>query len=162
LHKVERRAFVNILIIGSLLGLAILAILGAVLLGIGEDRSDKAKNKLQAQQISVPTLLPQQKISQGSAFEHVPATPLLSRQTITLPVASEGGMTDSLSLAGRDGQVREITGELRVLAQRAGELQQRLTSLSELLERQNLPHPEPPHTSFSSELFTSDTETQVF
>jgi len=153
---------VNILIIGSLLGLAVLAILGAVLLGISEDRSDKAKNKLQAQQISAPPLLPQQPISQGPDFESVPATPLLSRQTITLPVASESGTTGSLRLAGRDGQVREITGELRVLAQRAGELQQRLTILSETLERQNLPHPEPPHTSFSSELFTSDTETQVF
>jgi septal ring-binding cell division protein DamX len=164
---VERRAFVNILIIGSLLGLAVLAILGAVLLGISEDRSDKAKNKLQAQQISASPLLPQQTqsqqtISQGPAFESVPATPLLSRQTITLPVASESGTIGSLSLASRDGQVREITGELRVLAQRAGELQQRLTSLSEALERQNLPRPEPPHTSFSSELFTSDTETQVF
>jgi len=153
---------VNILIIGGLLGLAVLAILGAVLLGIGEDRSDKAKEELQVQQTSAPVQLPQQATRQGPAYDSVPATPLLPRQTITLPAASEGGTTGNLGLAGLDGQVREITGELRVLAQRAGELQQHLTTLSEALERQNLPHPEPPHTSFSSDLFTSDTETQVF
>lgn len=153
----------NILIIGGLMGLAVLAILGAVLLGIGEDRSEKAKKELQAQQGVTPTLLPQQSqsLQQGPAYPVVPATPLLSRPTITLPVSSAGETTGGHSLADLNGQVSEITSELRALAHRAGELQQRLTTLSEALERQDQQHPEPAHTSQTSALFTTDAETQV-
>src|SRR6185312_11958165 len=114
--KVERRDIVNILIIGGLMGLAVLAILGAVLLGIGEDRSEKAKKEkeLQAQQTTTSALLPQQSqslqtSSQGPAYPVVPATPLLSRPTITLPVSSAGETTASHSLADLNGQVNELT-----------------------------------------------------
>lgn len=157
----------NILIIGGLLGLAVLAILGAVLLGMSEDRAEKARKEAQAQQVSVPALpSPQaqhpQTVSQGPAYQSVPATPILSRQTITLPVSSEGQVSSELSLADLNGQVREITSELRALAQRAGELQQRLNTLGETLERHDQPAPEPPRASVPVDLFTSDTETQVF
>lgn len=156
----------NILIIGGLMGLAVLAILGAVLLGIGEDRSEKAKKELQAQQATMPALLPQQSqslqtSSQGAAYPVVPATPLLSRPTITLPVSSAGETTAGHNLADLNGQVNEITGELRALAHRAGELQQRLTTLSDMLERKDQQHPEPARTSQSSALLTADTETQI-
>ena len=157
----------NILIIGGLLGLAVLAILGAVLLGIGEDRSEKAQKALETPQSSVPALPPQQvqsqpATSQGPAYQSVPATPLLSRQTVTLPVSSTGETTGGLGLADLNGQVREITSELHILAQRAGELQQRLITLGETLERQAQFHAEPPQSISPIDFFTSDTETQVF
>jgi hypothetical protein len=159
----------TILITGGLLGLAVLAILGAVLLGVGEDRAEKAKKELQMQQAlqnSVPAALPRQAqsrqvVSQGPAYSSVPATPILPRQTLALPASSAGEATGSLSLASLDGQVSEITSELRALALRAGELEQRLTMLSEVLERHEQSHSEPSHTSAPADIFAADTETQV-
>jgi len=163
---------VNILIIGGLLGLAVLAILGAVLLGLGEDRAEKARKTEVQQQASAPALLPQQSQSRqtvsqepaypsNSTYQSVPATPILSRPTIPLPVSSTGELTGSLNLADLNGQVSDITSELRTLAQRAGELQQRLTALSEMFSSHEQPHFESSHTSVPEEFFASDTETQV-
>ncbi|HEY3991866.1 MAG TPA: hypothetical protein VGM01_03195 [Ktedonobacteraceae bacterium] len=158
----------NILIVGGLLGLAVLAILGAVLLGIGEDRAEKATKILEEQQASATAPLaqrplPQPVTSQGPASQAVPATPLLSRPTAPLPVSSTGETTGSLSRADLNGQVREITGELRVLAQRAGELQQRLTILSESLENRGQARVEPPLSNSPADFFESDTKTtEVF
>ena len=156
----------NILIVGGLLGLAVLAILGAVLLGISEDRADKAKKEQRMQDSSVPALLPQQSqsrqvVGQGPAYQSVPATPILPSQTGSLPVSSASDTLDSHNLSNLNGQVCEITSELRVLAQRAGELQQRLTSLSEVLDPQEEFRPEPLQTNFPADLFTANTETQV-
>jgi hypothetical protein len=163
---------VNILIIGGLLGLAVLAILGAVLLGMSEDRSEKARQAQEAQQEKIPqentsVLPPQQSqplpaTGQGPAYQSVPATPLLSRPTITLPVTGIGETTSTAGLADLNGQVREITSELHILAQRAGELQRRLTTLTEVLESHGQPHAEHAHGNPSTELFGADAETQVF
>ncbi|HEY0754882.1 MAG TPA: hypothetical protein VGD98_13060 [Ktedonobacteraceae bacterium] len=159
----------NILIIGGLLGLAVLAVIGAVLLGIGEERAEKARREMQVQQTSVPPLLPQQSqsrqtVSQGPTYQAqaAPATPILSHPTITLPVSNQEHTTDSLSLADLNGQVREITSELRILAQRSGELQQRLSMLSGVLENHEQPPLEPSQSDLPTDLFTSDAETQVF
>jgi hypothetical protein len=163
---------VNILIIGGLLGLAVLALLGAVLLGLGEDRAEKARKASQAQESEAQALLAQQAQSRPAlnqepgyqsapAYQSVPATPILSRPTITLPVSRTGEMTTkTLSLTDLNGQVREITSELRALAQRAGEIQQRLASLTEALESQEATQHEAIHASVP-DLFSSDTETQV-
>lgn len=158
----------NILIIGGLLGLAVLAILGAVLLGLGEDRADKARKAAAQQPTSTTALLPQQSQSlqtasqelaypSASTYQSVPATPILSRPTIPLPVSSTGESTGSLNLANLNGQVSEIASELHTLAQRAGEMQQRLTALSEILSSHERPHFDPPHDSISEDL----SETQV-
>lgn len=130
----------NILIIGGLLGLAVVAILGAILLGIGEDRAEKAQKANSA----APTtaLLPQQSQSRqlegpGASPQTIPLTPLVTSTTGQLPALNEDEQ-----LVGVDGQVREITSELRALAQRAGELERRLSVLSEALERYQPPsHP---------------------
>ena len=53
------------LIIGGLLGLAVVAILGAVLLGIGEDRAEKAQKASVAG--GATALLPQQSQSRRLA-----------------------------------------------------------------------------------------------
>lgn len=125
----------NILIIGGLLGLAVVAILGAVLLGIGEDRAEKVQKASAG--ASATALLPQQSqsrhLSAPEGVPVVPATPIVTRPTIPLPPFPENE-----SLASLNGQVREITDELRTLALRAGELEQHLNLLSDRLERQQV------------------------
>lgn len=118
----------NILIIGGLLGIAVLAILGAVLLGIREERVAKA-----------PAISP---------ASTLPATPALTRATGQLPSLNEDERpvlrrTGQLVVPNEEerfiilqGQMHEITSELRSLAQKAGELEQRLNNLSEVIERQ--------------------------
>ncbi len=154
----------NILIIGGLLGLAVLAILGAVLLGVGEDRAEKAQEKaqkeLKEQQNSPAAPLPQPAVSQP-AYQSVPTTPLLSRPTVTLPVSGVGETTDGLSLADLNGQVREITSELRALAQRAGDLQLRLNILSTALESQEASPSEPFIAGPPADFFTDEAERRV-
>lgn len=142
----------NILIIGGLLGLAVVAILGAVLLGIGEDRAEKARKANEA----APSLLPQQSQSRqpeepAAAPQTVPLTPLITSTTGQLPALNQDEQ-----LAGLNGQVHEITSELRALAQKAGELEQRLSVLSETLERHQAPaHP-------SGQLYTSEADAPSF
>ena len=60
-------------------------------------------------------------------------------------------------LASLNGQVGEITGELRTLAQKAGELEQRLSDLSELLERL-----QSGQDNVSGQLYTAETDVQSF
>lgn len=121
----------NILIIGGLMGLAVVAILGAVLLGIREDHAEKAQA---ANVVAATTTLP--------------STPAISRATGQLSPPGEDERlalrrTGQLSAPNEEerftilnGQVHEITNELRALALKAGELEQRLSDLSEVLERQ--------------------------
>ncbi len=155
----------NILIIGGLLGLAVLAILGAVLLGVGEDRAEKVQKELQEQQNSSTVPLPQPAQSRPAAsqpaYPSVPATPLLSRPTVTLPVSGEDETTGGLSLADLNGQVREITSELRALAQRAGDLQLRLNTLSAALESQEASSSEPLSADPPTDFFADETERRV-
>ena len=122
----------NILIVGGLLGLAIVAVLGAILLGVGEDRTAKA----QKASANDTALLPQQSQTQQPKDEiaitpPIPVTPVLAQSTGQLPALKGHEL-----LASLDGQAQEMTSELRTLAQRAGELEQRLNYLSDLLERQ--------------------------
>ena len=144
----------NILIIGGLLGLAVVAILGAVLLGISEDRAEKAQQANSA--APEPALLPQQTQSRqleepGAAPQTIPLTPLVTNSTGQLPALHEEEQLISLN-----GRVHEITSELRILAQRAGELEHRLSVLSEVLERhQPLAHP-------SGQLYAPEADTSSF
>ena len=142
----------NILIIGGLLGLAVVAILGAVLLGIGEDRAEKTRKANEA----APAVLPQQ--AQYTQQEEpvaaplpVPLTPLITSTTGQLPALDQDEQIASLN-----GQVHEITSELRALAQRAGELEHRLSVLSEALERHQAPtHP-------SGQLYAPEADAPAF
>ncbi len=140
----------NILIIGGLLGLAVVAILGAVLLGISEDRAEKVEKAQRASVASATALLPQQsqsrQLSAPAEAPSIPATPVLARPTVQLPPLGEDE-----SLASLNGQVRAITDELRTLALRAGELEQHLNLLSDRLERQHIRQ-----SSISGPLYASE------
>lgn len=146
----------SILIIGGLLGLAVVAILGAVLLGISEDRAEKAQKAGIAASAPAPTaLLPQQSqsrhLSAPEGTPALPATPVLARPTVPLPP-----FTERESFAGLNGQVREITDELRTLALRAGELEQHLNLLSDRLERQQMRQ-----SGVSSPLYSPEVESNT-
>ncbi len=151
-HVLERQSIVNILITGGLLGIAVLAILGAILLGIGEDRAGKAQK---AKANGAPAaLLPQQSQSRqlpdrGPLTPAVPATP-----NLTHPTGQLSALTGHELLTSLDGQAREITRELRALAQHAGELEQRLSHLSELLERHQQRQPASPGPLYAPEADT--------
>jgi len=133
---------VNILLIGGLLVLAVVAIGGAVLLGLSDIRSENLR------QADVPSFT-----SQGAqpwpttplpTPNSVPSTPVQVHQTSHVAAFGE-----SDALPGTHGQVREITGELRALTQQAGELERRLSDLSDLFERQRL---RPSDESYTSSL----------
>lgn len=203
----------NVLIIGGLLALAVVALLGAVLLGMGEERAEQARREARAA-LSVPAL-PAPQVSQAPAPAlpstilvedqvtrtltpelpaQAPAAPLLAlpriaatpsaavmpptpatppkleavqEPEITLPSVSLGthqangpssrehGLLSAYKnghvpvprgderLAIRTSQIREIAGELRALAQKANELELRLSSLEETLEGQQSHEDEP-------------------
>lgn len=203
----------NLLIIGSLLALAVVALLGAVLLGMGEERAEQARREERAA-LSVPAL-PAPQVSpapestfpspipvkdqvtrtltpelpaQAPAAPQIAATPPLALPQIaatpsavvmppppstpptleavqepeitlpSVPLAAyqangplatsprEHGLLSAYKnghvpvsrgderLAIRTSQIREIAGELRALAQKANELELRLSSLEEVLE----------------------------
>lgn len=131
----------NVLIIGGLLGLAVLALLGAVLLGMGEERAEKAR---QAENVALP---PQPFRTGEMAQVTLPSTPMLTRAT--LPSEEDEIRTlelhrnNQLIVPGENehhallnGQVQRMTGELRALARKANELELNLNKLSEALEHQ--------------------------
>jgi hypothetical protein len=142
----------NMLITGGLLLLALVAIVGAVLLGIGEERAEKQREAEQAAQLLQVTETPQS--PEASLLNAAPETPalhaaseahttgqLLAEREMRTPYpARHNGQfatpapAEAHAVAILQGQFHAITGELRVLGQRAGELEQRLHVLSEVLE----------------------------
>lgn len=135
----------NILITGGLLGLAVVAIIGAILLGMDEQRSkQEPKDTISGHPETnapsprpkrvVPPARPTQIAQSPESAEMaptVPVTPLLT-QPVEMPTSQQHEpITD---LGELNGQVQEIAGEVRALAQQAGELEQRLNHLNMLIE----------------------------
>lgn len=135
----------NILITGGLLGLAVVAIIGAILLGMDEQRSkQKPKDTISGHpETSAPSPRPKRVVppprptqtaqppENAEMASTVPVTPLLA-QPVEIPTSQE--QEPITNLAELNGQVQEIAGEVRALAQHAGELEQRLNHLNMLIE----------------------------
>ncbi len=118
----------NLLIIAGLLGFAIVAILAAVLLGIGEQRAEieRANNALAAPPATASPPA-RNKVVEGNP----PAR-------ATLPAATEKTAilnTEEQTLPTLNGQFREFASELRSLHQQAWELEQRLRGMTEMVDR---------------------------
>lgn len=147
------------LIIGGLLALALVAIVGAILLGIGEERAERQqkaeKASLQAPEApqTSDTALPD---ALAPAVPEMPTSPLSGGLRVTRelapslheseyrPAYRSGQLSTPLSheenaVAILLGQFHAITGELRSLGQKAGELEQRLNMLSEVFESLGYP-----------------------
>ena len=141
----------NILIAGGLLAFAIVAILIAVFLGIGEQRSERARaNGATATSPAAPVTpatpatpaasipMPEQQAQASRPLRRT--VPLSPERAISLDRPVPDGRQaypnqEELPLFAMDGQIREMTEELRSLHQQAWELEQRLLSLTEMLDR---------------------------
>ena len=117
----------NLLIIAGLLGLALVAILAAVLLGISEQRAENARtNNIATPPVSAQTTsLP---VEAGRA-----ASPTLPLSSTTQAKNAHTG-TDEQMLPALNGQFREFAAELRSLHQQAWELEQRLRGMTEMVD----------------------------
>lgn len=116
----------NLLIIGGLMAFALVAILAAVLLGMSEQRAEKARASSAAQGTASP------------AEAGKEATEKSETDLQTIPVIVGNGTRISANeqtLPALNGQFREFASELRSLHQQAWELEQRLRGLTELVER---------------------------
>ena len=123
----------TLLIIGGLLILAVLAIVGAVLLSIGEQRADRSPAVSRATPsatVPVPALS-QAPIVNSGAEQTAPA-----RQGLpATPERPQRSTVDSPQLYALNGQFRELAAELRTLYQQAWDLERRLRVLMEMADR---------------------------
>lgn len=134
----------NTSIMGGLLALALVAIVSAILLGIGEERAEKQRAAEKAASLARASKV-------AAAFPSPPGDRRTTRQLAPSPHENDhrpAYRSASLSVSsGReeeaqallDGQFHAITSELRFLSKRAHELEQRLNMLSGVFE--SLPHP---------------------
>ena len=123
----------TLLIIGGLLVVALLAILGAVFLGVSEQRADKARTTSSVT-ISSP--------SSTSLVEQQSAAPRAPMRTVPLgqnpPPTAERSLRptgDSQQQYALNGQFHELAVELQTLYQHAWELERRLRTLAEVADR---------------------------
>ena len=122
-----------LLIIGGLLVVALLAILGAVFLGISEQRADRARTNGGASLSSTATnhVLVQQS-TENSEVE--PSTAI--RQS--MPVSTERSLRSTeinQQPYELNGQFHELAVELQTLYKHAWELERRLRTLAEVADR---------------------------
>lgn len=143
----------NILIAGGLLAFAIVAILIAVFLGIGEQRSESARaNGANATSTAAPAAVVTPPASATPAASvPMPEQPAQVSKPLrrTIPLNSEHLMPlerpvpgsqayasqEELPYFAMNGQIREMAEELRSLHQQSWELEQRLLALTEMLDR---------------------------
>jgi len=124
---------VTILIIGGLLILAVLAIAGAVLLGISEQRSQTSRANARATSSSTnPAPAPSQAPGVSRAAEQT--TPVRQGLPATIE-RSQRSAGDGQQLYALNGQFHELAAELRTLYQQAWDLERRLRGLMEMADR---------------------------
>ena len=152
----------NLLIVGGLLGVALLAILGVVLLSIGE-HGDRRKAAAQAQVAPAVQVAPVAQVSIPTAALDTRAS-LPQTTTIPLPPLEEfdgnGHVAlgeveplmetsrqlsyqlerDTHAAAIQSGQLYELVEELHELRQQAGQIESRLGLLQEMLNHMQHEH----------------------
>jgi len=124
---------VNLLIIGGLLAVALLAILGAVLLGVGEQRADKARingGAIPGSTSSNPMIA--QQPTENRQVEQATTIRQSMPSSVERPVRSTEIHQEPYAL---NGQFHELAVELQTLYQHAWELERRLRTLAEVADR---------------------------
>ena len=123
----------TILITGGLLLLAVLAIAGAVLLGLSEPRSQTSRANARATSSpTIPTPAPSQAPTASRAAEQTAPAGQGLPATVERPQRSSG---DTQQLYALNGQFHELAAELRTLYQQAWDLERRLRGLMERADR---------------------------
>ena len=118
----------NLLIIGGLLVVAAAAILGAVLIGISEQRAETARKASLKQPISTASddLTTRKLVEEPNTSR----PNLLTTRESNLPSSGEDHHLSSLN-----GQFHELASEIRTLHQQAWQLEQRLSILTETVDQ---------------------------
>jgi hypothetical protein len=121
---------VNILILGGLFALGIVAILVVVVLARGE----QGQNKVRANGTGVQAPSPVEPDSTS-----MPEAPVTSRsQRLTVPLDRTPtlvGLDEQLASVRLNQQFHELADEIRALHQHAWDLEQRLSVLTEMVDR---------------------------
>ena len=120
----------NLLIIGGLLALALVAILVAVLLGMSEQRAEKTRT---SNALTSPAPAQTTTSQAETGRRAVGSAPTIPLSPMTPKNAHTG--TDGQMLPALNGQFREFAVELRLLHHQAWELEQHLLSMTELVDR---------------------------
>jgi len=124
---------VTLLIIGGLLAVALLAILGAVFLGMSEQRADKARTNggANAGSTSYSTVIAQQPTENRQLEQSTTI-----RQGIPSSTEKSVHSTEiNQQPYALNGQFHELAVELQTLYQHAWELERRLRTLAEVADR---------------------------
>ena len=139
----------NILILGGLLLVAAAAIIGAILLGISEQRAEVGGRR--SPEPPVAPASPQPLITRQLGDEATASSPVLSSpaETTATLARSEQERMEERGLSSLNGQVHELATELRALHQQAWQLEQRLGVLMEVMGQMEKRSPE--HLSFEEE-----------
>lgn len=122
-----------LLIIGGLLAIALLAILGAVFLGMGEQRAEKARSN--GGTISGSTGTRPVVEQQPAVNRAVEQTAPIRHNTSPLAERSLVPTEESQQSFALNGQFHELAVELQTLYQHARELERRLRTLTEVADR---------------------------
>ena len=135
----------NLLIIGGLFALGVVAILGAVLLGISEQRRENTR----ATAVSAPASLPEADRPASASPAAAPSP--VSRPTIPLDHASTRLLNEEAPAhTALDGQFHELADEIRELHRQAWDLEQRLSTLTSTVNR--IERLQNGHTSIEEEI----------
>ena len=123
----------TLVIIGGMLIVALLAILGAVFLGVSDQRANKAQANGNVT-VSSPGTVPL--VEQSSAASQATEKTIPQKQNqppnAEGPLSITGGGQQPYAL---NGQFHELTVELQTLYQHAWELERRLRTLADVADR---------------------------
>jgi len=120
---------VNMLIIGGLAVVVLAALLGVVLLSMGEERAEK-EQQAQEKAVALP-VQPSQPVPQ--------TPPVAEAEQLTHSTGKLMPLQKEVTLGDVNNQLYEVTDALLMLAQRIGELDLRLNDLATTLERRESP-----------------------
>ena len=123
----------SFLIIGGLLAVALLAILGAVFLGISEQRAESARSNggTTASSTGTRPVVEQQRAVSRGVEQRAP----IRQNTSPLAERSLVSTEESQQPYVLNGQFHELAVELQTLYQHARELERRLRTLTEVADR---------------------------
>lgn len=122
----------NLLIIGGLFVVAVLAIVGAVLLSRGGDSSSTSTKNTPTAEVQAQTNLIERSGPAGANT----TSPAAQTSYMSAPVETSYTSANSrLAQPLLNGQFRELAGEIRTLHQQAWQLEQRLSALTEMVNQ---------------------------
>lgn len=140
----------NLLIIGGLLAVGVLAIIGAVLLGISEQRVEQSRRNSEPAPALHANRNPTVKLR---PLEEAANSRTTATETTLAPVEREQG------LSRLNGQFHELVGEIRSLHQQAQNLERRLGVLTEMVD--HIEHTQSNHTSVEEDTHVTSDHTNA-